>query len=156
MKNDIRAVILFLTVTVLTSSASAGGIEIRDAYLRSSHPSTAAAYMQLINESDVDDRLLAVDSNIAERVELHSHQSDSDGIMRMVSLEAGIKIPAGHTVVLERGGNHIMFLGLTQEVQDGDKISVTLTFEVVGDIEAKILVDSDRRPSLHQHNEDGS
>ncbi|MCY4305985.1 MAG: copper chaperone PCu(A)C [Aestuariivita sp.] len=155
MKNYIFTAILFVIVMFLNSDAIAGEIQIKDAYLRSSHPSTAAAFMQLINKSDVDDRLLAVASNVAERVELHSHRSDSNGIMRMVPIESGITIPAKHTVMLERGGNHIMFLGLTENVQDGDEISLILTFELAGDIKAKILVDSNRRPSFHQHNDDG-
>lgn len=121
-------------------------ISIDDAYARASSPNarSGAAFLILKNAGDADDRLVAVASDAAERVELHTHISDADGVMRMVEVEDGIEIPAGGVAELMRGGDHVMFMGLTRPFLQGEAVSVTLTFEVAGDVAVEIPVDLDR------------
>lgn len=62
------------------------------------------AYMVIHNQSGVDDRLVAVRTNVSDRAELHGHTEDANGVMMMRPIEDGIPIPAGGQAVLERGG----------------------------------------------------
>ena len=94
--------------------------------------------------ADTEDRLIAVASDAAERVELHTHIEDGDGIMRMRPVEGGIAIPADGTHALQRGGDHVMFMGLRESLEPGGSVTVTLTFETTGDIVVEIPVDLER------------
>ena len=137
---------------MLTGAAWAEGeIEVLDQYVRSSRPDapTGAAFMMLLNHADEADRLISASSDIAARVELHTHKDDGNGVMSMQEIEDGIPIPAGGHYVLQRGGDHVMFMGLKQPLHAGDTVSVTLTFEKAGDVVVDIPVDLERKPGGH-------
>jgi hypothetical protein len=53
----------------------------------------------------------------------------------------GIDIPANDTVVLESGGYHIMLMGLTQELTEGQMVPGVLIFEKAGRIEMEFAID---------------
>lgn len=78
------------------------------------------------------DRLIGFTSPACERPELHTHINDG-GIMRMREVE-GIDVPAGGEVRLEPGGLHMMLIGLTQQLVEGESISATLIFEKAGEV----------------------
>ena len=92
-----------------------------------------------------DDRLTAVTSDVAEKVEMHTHSQNADGVMTMPAVPEGFPIPAGGQLVLERGGNHIMLMGLTRELKDGDTINLTLTFEQAGEVVVEVPVDNNHK-----------
>ena len=121
---------------------------VKDPYARSSTPSspTGAAFMTLMNHSDQDDRLIAASSDVAGRVELHTHIEDENGVMKMTEVEGGIALPAGEMHALKRGGDHVMFMGLKAPLEQDTEITVTLTFEKAGDRDVKIPVDHTRKP----------
>ncbi len=137
-----------IALTALSQTASADGIMIKDAYVRSSTPSspTGAAFMMVMNHSDQDDRLIGAASDVAKRVELHSHTEDANGVMRMGEIEGGIAIPAGGMHALKRGGDHVMFMGLSEPLRQGAEITMLLTFEKAGEIEVTLTVDHARKP----------
>lgn len=120
---------------------------VADPYARSSGPSAkaGAAFMTIMNMSDTDDRLVAASSDVAERVELHTHLEDANGVMRMIEVEDGFAVPAGSQTMLARGGAHVMFMGLRQPFVNGETIEVTLTFEQAGDMTVEIPIDLDRK-----------
>ena len=88
--------------------------------------------MVLMNHGVADDRLVGVTSDAAKKVELHTHSEDANGVMKMRHLVEGAVIPAGGMHALERGGDHVMFMGLSAPMTQGDEISVTLMFENAG------------------------
>ena len=137
-------------VCLMAVPAFADGMEvmIKDAYMRSSGPTakTGAAFMVIMNNADQDDRLVSATSDIAKRVETHTHIHGEGGVMMMRKVEGGFPVPAGGMHVLKRGGDHLMFLGLTRALNDGEKISVTLHFEKAGDMTVEIPVDQTRKP----------
>lgn len=130
----------------LAPAALAEGLEVRDAYARASSPAamSGAAFMEIVNTGGTDDRLVSAASDIAARVELHTHVMEGD-VMRMVHVEEGFELPAGETVVLERGGRHVMFMGLAGPMEKGETVAVTLTFEQAGDMVVEIPVDLERQ-----------
>ena len=124
------------------------GMHIEDAYARSANPMTGAIFMTLENHRDVECTLQAVESDVAERVELHSH-TEEDGIMKMGRIEGGIRIAPHQSYALNRGGDHVMLLGLTRKLADGDSIDLTLDFGDCGREEATAIVDNARADEGH-------
>ncbi len=129
------------------------GLLIEEAFARASSgmAQSGAAFMQITNPGDTECRIIGARSDIAERMELHTHIEDDAGVMRMVEVEEGFAIPAGGRYMLERGGEHLMFLGLTRPMDHGDTVAVTLIFEDGADMDIKIPVDLERMPASHSH-----
>ena len=124
---------------------AADTITVTDAYARFMPGAMAgAAFMQIGNHGDAPDRLVGVASGIAERVELHTHKASSDGVMQMMHVPEGFEIPAGGSHALARGGDHVMFMGLTERPAEGAVVSVVLTFERAGEMTVEIPVDNAR------------
>ena len=75
----------FAIATLVAFPAFAEGIMIKDAYARTSGngAKSGAAFMQIMNHTNEDDRLLNVSSDIAKKVELHTHIEISDGVIAM-------------------------------------------------------------------------
>jgi len=132
----------------LSGVAMADTITISDPYARASSPKAkaGAAFMMISNSGETADRLLSASSDIAHRVELHTHKDMGDGVMKMMEVEAGFVIPAGGAHMLQRGGDHVMFMGLKQPMLQGETVSVTLTFEKAGEVVLEIPVDLERKP----------
>lgn len=139
---------------VFAIPALAGDIMVKDPYARSSGKSakSGAAFMMLMNQGDTDDRLIAASSDAAARVELHTHKENADGVMQMMEVKEGFPIPAGGMHGLQRGGDHVMLMGLTAPLEQGDIVTLTLTFEKAGDMTIEVPVDLDRQPAKgHNH-----
>jgi hypothetical protein len=141
----------FLAGAIAFAAAMPAAAEIRvtDAYARSAMQGakTGAAFMVIENTGESDDRLVDARSDVAARIELHTHETDGDGIMRMVHVEEGFVIPAGESHALARGGDHVMFMGLTRDLVQGETVTLTLTFEQAGDKTIEVPVDLERAPS---------
>jgi copper(I)-binding protein len=140
--------------TILAASAAAAlalpafagpEISIHDPFARAAGATAVAgaAFFMIHNSGDEDDRLIAAESDISKRVELHTHIAEGD-VMRMVEVEEGFPVPAGGMHALKRGGDHVMFMGLTRPMAQGDSVAVTLVFEKSGRIEVEIPVDLER------------
>ena len=136
---------LTMAAVVFATPLMAGDITIEDAYARASRPGapTGAMFMVIHNTSDTADRLVSVASPAAQLVELHTHIEEG-GVMKMRPVEGGIEIPAAGEHALERGGDHVMLMGLTQSLDDGQAVPLTLTFENAGEIQIDVIVDNER------------
>jgi copper(I)-binding protein len=106
--------------------------------------------MMIENIGDADDRLIGATSPAAQMVQLHTHREEG-GVMKMVHVEDGFEVPAGETLMLQRGGNHVMFMGLTESFEQGKVIPLTLIFEKSGEITVDVPVDLNRKPEGHGH-----
>lgn len=122
--------------------AFAQDIVVHDGYARASGmmAKAGAAFMVIDNHAATDDRLVKASSDVAARVELHTHKEDANGVMQMVEVPEGFVIPAHGSHALERGGDHVMFLGLTRALAEGDSVTVTLTFEKAGEVTVDLPV----------------
>lgn len=138
----------FAATLLMATSAFAEGLMVKDPYARAARPNapTGAAFMKLINHSDQDITLMGVSSDVAKRVELHAHIDNGEGVMQMSEIEGGITIPAGEMHMMNRGGDHVMMMGLTQSLVDGETISVTFEFENGAEMVVEIPVDNARKP----------
>ena len=123
-----------------------GSITISDAYARSvgAMARSGAVFFVIENAAAAPDRLVGVRSDAAARVELHTHMEADGGVMRMVEVEEGFAVPASGTHRLQRGGDHVMFMGLTNGWTDGETVPLTLVFENAGEITIEVPVDLSR------------
>jgi copper(I)-binding protein len=94
--------------------------------------SNSAAYMMLVNESDTPDALIRASTAAAETVELHTVVME-DGVMMMRPVTQ-IDVPASGETELRPGGFHVMLLGITDDLEEGETVDLTLTFENAGDV----------------------
>ncbi|MEU3252993.1 copper chaperone PCu(A)C [Streptomyces sp. NPDC006997] len=124
----------FLTAGVLvlglglTGCGSDGGSEgaaaltVEGAYMPQPVSRMAAGFLTVTNDGGADDTLKSVTSDIAGEVTVHETVGQS---MRQVS---GLDVPAHGELVLESGGNHLMFERLTHLPEEGETVSVVLHF----------------------------
>jgi copper(I)-binding protein len=142
------ATVAALAAVVFAAPAFAESkIMIEDAYARvaSKMGKTGAAFMVIQNHGDEADRLIDAKSDIAKKVELHTHKDMGDGVMKMMHVEEGFAIPAEGMHTLKRGGDHVMFMGLNAPLAHGDVVKATLVFEKAGDMVVEIPVDLERK-----------
>ena len=133
----------FLSTAVFGQDATV--IVVEDAYVRTASPvaKAGAVFAMINNTGNLDDRLISVTTDAAQRAELHTHRTDGD-VMRMMHVEDGLIVLKGETLALKRGGNHVMLMGLTKRLKQGDKILVTFIFENAGKLEITVPVLSGR------------
>lgn len=105
-------------------------VSVSDAYVKSmdgasmsaASPMTAA-FMTIRNTSDHDVTLVGGSAAFATTVQVHEVVN---GVMRQKA--GGLAIPAGATVTLAPGGNHVMFMGVTKPLSAGDEARFSLRF----------------------------
>lgn len=117
-----------------------GDITVAEPWSRASSEIARAggAYLTITNAGPTD-TLIAGETDSAQRVELHNHTM-TDGVMMMHEVEGGIAIGAGETVSLAPGGLHVMMMGLTEQLVEGESFPLTLTFEHAGSIEVEVMI----------------
>lgn len=149
--------VMFAAVAALSfagvATAEGAKIMVHDQYARvaTKMSTSGAAFMQIMNMGAEADQLIEARSDVAKRVELHTHMESGDGVMKMVHVEEGFAIPAEGSHMLQRGGDHVMFMGLNQELKHGDIVPVTLVFRNAGEISIEIPVDLERKPAPGGH-----
>ena len=150
----LAAMTTYFTLSTGQMAAAHDGIHVEDAYARISAEGakSAAIFMTLTNHSIEDDRLLSVTSDAAERAELHTHALDANGVMHMGEVTEGFPIAGQQTHMLDRGGDHIMLLGLKQGVKQGDKVTLTLIFQRGEKLVVEVPVDNARKPGAAAEN----
>ncbi len=122
--------LFIISLTSLSAIANqAANIEVVKPFAREVPPMAmaSASFMTLKNTSNQDILLIKADSEIAKKVELHTHINDG-GVMRMREVP-NIKIPANGKTSLKPGGLHIMLISLNKVIKAGDTVKVELTFE---------------------------
>lgn len=118
-----------------------GGAEVTHGHLRLkgiwSRPglqgNNGVIYLTLSNDGQEADRLVGVQTDVAQAAELHQVRMEND-VMKMEPVAGGLEIPAGGQVALEPGGYHVMLVDLNQNLKAGESFSVLLQFEKEGEI----------------------
>lgn len=139
----IRRMTVAVAVLGMAAAACSSGdtIQVEDAWARSSPAvaDAAAFYVTLANRTDTEDALVGAESERCGEAQLHESVMDGD-VMSMRQVSA-VELPAGGTVALEPGGLHIMCLGVTEPLETGETIDVTLRFDVAPDQTAVVAVE---------------
>ena len=138
----------------LAESIKLGDLVIMHPTLRATPPGAevGAGYVTITNNGDSTDRLVGGEATFAGRVELHEMKM-VDQVMKMKPLPNGVEIPAGATVKMKPGGNHIMFMMLKEPLEEGETQKARLVFEKAGEKELTFKVKSiaDTMKLKHSH-----
>lgn len=122
-----RAFLLALMALALATPALADTVKVDNAWVRATAPGqkVAAGFMDLT--ADTDMKLVGGSSPASKTLELHIMKIDG-GVMVMRQVPE-IALPKGQVVNLKPGGLHIMFIGLQNQIKDGEMVPVALTVE---------------------------
>lgn len=96
-------------------------------------------YMTITNTGTAPDKLLSGATSVSSRFEIHEMSMDN-GVMKMRELGQGIEIKPGATVEFKPGGYHVMFMGLQQQLTQGETVKATLQFEKAGKVEVSFTI----------------
>jgi hypothetical protein len=122
------------TASAQGGGASSGKMTVSGATVDwPANPSVAAVRMVIRNGTATSDVLESVASPVAEAVTVHRTETDDQG-RSVMTAEKALAIPARSSVTFEPGGLHVMLDGITQDLQVGDDVDLTLTFEHAGTV----------------------
>ena len=124
-----------LTSTLPSLAQAVGNLTITNNWIRATPPAAmvGGGFLVIENSSTKDDTLISVEFGGAKKSEIHEMKMD-DGIMKMRPLYDGIVVPAGGKIELKPGGFHLMFMGLKDQLKDGQNFPIKLTFANAGEI----------------------
>lgn len=122
--------ILFIIFTSSCSGAEKTQSEvfITNAWARPAiQGNTSAVYFWIENNTEINVKLISVDSSIAELTEIHLSKN-VDGTMKMEKQEF-IEIESNKTVEFKPGSYHVMLINLNKNLNVGDEFEVSLSFD---------------------------
>lgn len=108
------------------ASASGCPITVADSWVKAAESGMTAAFGTLTNTGSADVTIVSAASDSAGRMEIHE-VVDKDGTMVMQPLEGGLVIPAGGTATLAPGQDHLMLMGLSEPIEAGQTVEITMT-----------------------------
>lgn len=136
---------------------SGSSVVVSDAWVRATtqadDPSMTGAFMAIDNEGADDITLTGASSPVAKMTEIHE-MAMVDGSMVMRKIEGGLDIAAGFGQVLMPGGNHVMLMGLTEELAPGDEVELVLEFSDGSTEELTVPVKEFTEEEGHYHESD--
>ena len=130
-------------VAAADGAAKLGDLEISGGSVKAMLPGAkvGGGFLTIRNGGAGEDRLVAVESPAAARIEIHEMKMEND-VMKMRKLDDGVAVPAGETVELKAGGLHLMFMDVKTPFKEGEAVPVTLVFEKAGKVDATFPVGS--------------
>jgi hypothetical protein len=119
-----------------------GPIHIKDPFSRALPPisKNGAVYVTLANHGHLSDQLVGAATPIAEHAEIHTHQME-DGMMKMRKVDK-VELPPHKEVVFAPGGNHIMLIGLSQALKEGEYFPLILHLKEAGHVMVDVIIET--------------
>jgi periplasmic copper chaperone A len=145
MRRSPPACLIAIAIAIATSGHAH---EIKSGNFEIFHPSApatvgeaknAVVFMTIDNRGAAPDRLVGAESPIAERVELHRHETE-DGATKMRPVDA-VDLPPGTSVKLTASGVHLMMFGLRRALVEYGTFPMTLIFERAGRVDVEVQID---------------
>ena len=129
-------------VPAQAEDVTVGSLKISAAWARATPKgaSIGGGYMKITNSGAAPDRLVGGSTDAANRFEVHEMSMDN-GVMKMRPVSTGLEIKPGQTVELKPGGYHVMFVGLKQQLKQGDHFNAQLMFEKAGKVDVDFAVE---------------
>lgn len=143
----------FVTAFAEHMAVKAGALEITQAWTRATLPGQPAGggFLTIENKGNEADRLVSASSPLTPMTQVHEMKMEGE-VMKMAELKDGLEIPAGGKVELKPGSYHIMFMGLKDQVKEGDVVKVKLVFERAGEVEIDLpAMPADTKAVGHDH-----
>lgn len=131
-----------LAVPALADDVTIGSLKVSAPWARATPKGAAVGggYMTITNTGSMPDRLIGGASEIASRFEVHEMSMDNS-VMKMRELAQGLEIKPGEKVEFKPGSYHVMFMGLKQQLTQGQHFKATLQFEKAGKVEVDFAIE---------------
>lgn len=101
-------------------------LEVEDAWVKVMDSGMTSAFATITNPTDEPIRIIAARSiRFTPAMELHEVRME-DGAMQMQQKSGGFVVPAGETIVLEPGGDHLMLMKIKQSITAGEEVPIRL------------------------------
>jgi len=115
------------TAPAAPGTSPASSVVVARAWARAttSDALSGASYCELRNPTAHGQDLLGASAVGCDHCELHVHRTDAQGVMHMSQVDH-LEIPAGGTLLLQPGAIHLMLLGLTHGLGQGQSVRVVL------------------------------
>ncbi|WP_442806396.1 copper chaperone PCu(A)C [Streptomyces sp. NBC_01317] len=117
-----------------STSSKSPELKVSGAYMPRPVSDLAAGFLVVTNSGGAADKLTSVTSALSDNITIH--KTEDQKMMEVTSFD----IPAGGTLDLARGGNHIMFAELKQQPKQGQEIGIELHFEKADPIKVELPV----------------
>lgn len=124
--NHLKRAVLGLSLLGLAFQAAAQ-TTVDDAWVRATVPTQTASGAFMTLTADSDSKLLSVASPVARDVQIHEMTMKND-VMSMGPVKS-VDLPAGKAVAFDPNGYHVMLMGLTGQLKEGESVPLTLTVE---------------------------
>lgn len=134
----ILAIPAFAAVPAHATDYDVGTIHISQPWARATPKGAAAGagYMTITNKGTAPDRLNCVSDDASKDCQVHSMVMEG-GVMKMRPVQGGLEIKPGETVTLQPGGYHVMFVGLTHPLVQGQTVKAKLKFDHAGTVDVE-------------------
>ncbi|MFI6682880.1 copper chaperone PCu(A)C [Streptomyces sp. NPDC050485] len=124
-----------LALAGCSSSAEAKPkLQVSDAFMPQPTSDMAGGFLTVKNDSGTADKLTKVTSDLSDNITIH--ETKNQKMQEVTSFD----IPANGELDLERGGSHIMFMGLKQQPKAGGKVTIELHFEKADPVKVDLPV----------------
>ncbi len=125
-------------------------VKIEDAKVSATTTDSTALYFMIKNDGE-EDKLTHASAEGVKSVEIHETKMDGD-VASMHAVKE-VEVPASKTVKFERGGKHVMLMGLPAGgLKAGSHVKVTLGFEKAGNVTLEApVVDMPMPAETHDH-----
>ena len=130
------------SVAAVPAAVAEGAIDVSRAWTPAVGQARVDApiYMTVTNHGDAPDSLVRVrcPADLADATEKHASDRGEGGTaMREVK---SLAVPAGGTVTLAPGGNHLMLLSVREPLREGQTFKCSLVFQRAGTIPVEVRV----------------
>lgn len=144
----VAALALTTSISACAQAAPAAKVTATDAWCRPTPAGALAGGCYVTLKASADDRLVAVETTAADRGEIHTMSMDG-GVMRMRKLADGIALPAGASVALKPGAEHLMIIGPKIALTAGAKVPLVLKFRNAPPVKLDAVVRMPAMPGMN-------
>ncbi len=118
-------------------AAMKGGIVIESPWGVSMKKDEIIVFMTIHNGGDDTDTIKAVSSKLADTAGIANFEGKA---MRDSKSLKTLDTPKGEATNLDQDGYHLVLTDLTEEIESGDIVPVTLEFEDTGELEVQVSI----------------
>ena len=118
-------------------AAMKDGIVIEAPWAVSLKEDEIIVFMTIHNGSEDSDTIKGVKSKVADKAGIAKFE---DGPMRNAKAIETLATPKGEATSLDQDGYHLILTELTEDVESGDSVPLTLEFEDTGELEVIVSV----------------
>ena len=128
-------------------------IVINEPWIKNIHPDqkVTSGYLEIKNNGKSDDVLLTIESDFANKNQIHFMDIEND-VMKMKYLKSGLIIKKNSKFVLEPGGYHLMFSDVNDEFKNKKYLNVKLNFKRNGSIKIPFQIKNNKKGHVSHKN----